>query len=98
MLTTIHGEVRGVTGAQASAIGQLASFIIGAHDLTTRLAEEGGCGELDYVLIHAAAGRVLIHRVGQEHLLLALTAAETALGVLVHDLSWCARRLSARYA
>jgi predicted regulator of Ras-like GTPase activity (Roadblock/LC7/MglB family) len=88
------GEVRAVAGGQAEVMGKLASFAVGLMDLGARMGEESGCGELEVVMMRCAQGHMVIHHVGEDHLLFAFTDGEAPLGLLAHDLGWCAARLA----
>lgn len=91
------GEVRAVAGGQTDVMSKLASFAVGVMDLGARMGEESGCGALEVMMMRCAGGHMVIHHVGEDNLLFAFTDAEAPLGLLMHDLSWCAARLAEVY-
>lgn len=93
LLLDAHGEVYATSGPNAELLAKLASFAVGLIDLSGRLTQEAGCGESDYALFQAPEGAVVIHRVGPDHLLLALADAEACAGTLAHDLGWCVEQI-----
>lgn len=97
LVMTRQGEVQGAVGGQAEQMTTLASFAVGAVELLARLGEEAGCGELESVMTRCGQGHMVIHHVGEEYLMCAFTDAEAPLGLLAHDLSWCAARLAEIY-
>ena len=89
------GNVARVIGEPETGLRALASFALGGFEIFERMSEEGGRGQLEFALLRAKEGHLAVHRVGSDHLLFALATADAALGTMVHDLGWCARRLTA---
>jgi hypothetical protein len=48
---------------------------------------------MEYHLMRASEGLLVVHAVGHSELLLGIVDADAPLGTAVHDLGWCAARL-----
>jgi predicted regulator of Ras-like GTPase activity (Roadblock/LC7/MglB family) len=96
LILTTTGEVTDVAGEHEERLRQLASFAIGAFELSTRLANEAGRGDVNFHLVRSERGHLVLHRIGDDKLLFGVAAEEAPLGLLAHDLGWCAGRLAAR--
>ncbi|QDG53935.1 roadblock/LC7 domain-containing protein [Persicimonas caeni] len=94
VLLQAKGEVLAVAGAHTDKRRQLASFAVGVFELSTRLATESGRGDVEFHLMRTDDGHMAIHQVGEDRFLFSLAAAEAPLGLVTHDLGWCADRLS----
>lgn len=94
ILLQAKGDVLAVAGAHTDKLRQLASFAVGIFELSTRLATESGRGDVDFHLMRTDAGHMAIHRVDADRFLFSLAAEDAPLGLVTHDLGWCAERLA----
>ncbi len=93
MLTTTRGEVLSSQGSEIAMLEQLASFVVGLSELSSRLIIESGSGEMESVFLTASQGCVCIQQVGADHLLFALCDESASPGLIAHELAWCAQHL-----
>lgn len=94
ILLDLQGAVLAKEGENEEVLGKLAPFGVGILDLVDRLATDAGRGELEYNLMKAEEGYVMLHQVGPEHMLFALADPDATLGVLLHDVEWCVERVA----
>lgn len=95
-LALVHRDARvvGVAGVAEDKVRALTSFLIGVHDLADRITAESGKGSAGMTLVSGDTGNVVVYAVGSDHLLLGLAAADTPVGLLVHDVGRLAKRLA----
>lgn len=94
ILLDLQGAVLAREGENEEVLGKLAPFGVGILDLVDRMATDAGRGELEYNLMKAEEGYVMLHQVGSDHMLFALADPDATLGVLLHDVSWCVDRVA----
>jgi predicted regulator of Ras-like GTPase activity (Roadblock/LC7/MglB family) len=94
ILLDLQGAVLAKEGENEEVLSKLAPFGVGILDLVDRLATDAGRGELEYNMMKAEEGFVMLHQVGMEHMLFALADPDATLGVLLHDVEWCVERIA----
>lgn len=88
------GRIIEAVGPQEEKLKQIASFAIGVLDLSIRLANESGRGAVHSHLIRTEGGHLAIHRVDEGRLLFTLASEDAPMGLIAHDLNWCAKRIA----
>lgn len=91
---TRQAEVIEVAGHGADKLLPLVAFALGSWELQERLGEMLGQGpQVEYIVTKYPGGELIIHAVGEDQVIIALSEAGAPLGALLHDLAWTLRQL-----
>lgn len=91
---TRQAEVIEVAGQGADKLLPLVAFALGSWELQERLGEMIGQGpHVEYIVTKYPHGELIIHAVGEDQVVIALSEGGAPLGALLHDLAWTIRQL-----
>jgi len=91
---TRQAEVIEVAGHDAEKLLPLVAFALGSWELQERLGEMIGQGpRAEYIVTKYPHGELIIHAVGEDQVVIALSEGGAPLGALLHDLAWTLRQL-----